>query len=83
MRRGPFVGARVLGHVGWAEGVCAVRRLSFVIERHECQVQDSWVGQVFSVVVTLLVGCSGSGKSTGTTCVGSRDGDGLVSDFRA
>ncbi|MEV7282974.1 hypothetical protein AB0O01_00115 [Streptomyces sp. NPDC093252] len=42
-----------------------MRRRSFIIERHEFEVQGSWVGQVFSGVVTLLVGCSGSGKSTG------------------
>ncbi|MGI5461226.1 hypothetical protein ACQEWB_50395 [Streptomyces sp. CA-249302] len=65
MRREPFVGARALGHAGRAEGVCAVRRRSFRIERHEFQVQDSWVGQAFTSVVTLFVGCSGSGKSTG------------------
>ncbi|MFD5025105.1 hypothetical protein [Streptomyces sp. NPDC058373] len=45
--------------------MCAVRRRSFIIERHEFQVQGNWVGQVFTGVVTLLVGCSGSGKSTG------------------
>ncbi|WP_406490460.1 hypothetical protein OHB06_51825 [Streptomyces sp. NBC_01604] len=42
-----------------------MRRRSFIIERHEFQVQGDWVGQAFTSVVTLLVGCSGSGKSTG------------------
>ncbi|MFC7820013.1 hypothetical protein ACFUTR_36020 [Streptomyces sp. NPDC057367] len=71
MRRHPSRAARA---VRWRQGtrpcgpggeMCAVRRRSFIIERHEFQVQGDWVGQVFTGVVTLLVGCSGSGKSTG------------------